>query len=113
MGYRANVVTQERSYGSQIFSNWQQFDDYFAKLQDLYPDAEIFCNESNDFYEISKEVVEQEIERLDKDRDAEFEFQAGFANESWRDKNGEIADAWRNALKQSPKDSTYVSLEWW
>lgn len=113
MGYRAQVVTQHREYGSSVFSDWQQFDDYYYRLTELYPDAEIFRQESQDFYEIEKGVVKKELDRLAKlGKDEPFEFQDRWSG-AYQDKNGEIIVAWEAALRESPEDSHYVTLEWY
>lgn len=113
MGYRAHVVTQHREYGSTAFSDWQQFDNYYYKLNELYPDDEIFKSESQDFYEISRATAEKEIERLVKlGVDKPFEFQDGW-DMSPETTNQDVVIAWRVALEESPKDSFYVTLEWY
>jgi len=112
MGYRAQVVTQHREYGSSIFCDFSQFEDYFNHMQELYPDDELFQSESQDFFEISKDVVEKEIKRLTEiGREEEFPFQYTFSE--YKDDNGVVIDAWKEALDESPKDSEYVSLEWY
>lgn len=114
MGYRAQVVTQEREYGSSIFCDFQQFEDYFSKLQELYPDDEIFQSESQDFFEISKDVVEKEIKRLTElGLEEEFEFQSLWSGTEYKDQNHIIIGSWKEALEQSPANSNYVSLEWY
>lgn len=113
MGYRAQVVTQHREYGSSIFSNWDQFDSYYVELHDLYPDGNLFGEENSDFYEIGKDIVESEIERLKKLGPAEdFEFQPSWGDD-YKDSNQNIIDAWEAALKESPENSEYVALEWY
>lgn len=113
MGYRAQVVTQHREYGSSIFWDFTQFEDYFNSLRDRYPDDELFQSESQDFFEISKDVVEKEIKRLrELGEDEDFEFQSGWSS-SGKDSNGIVAGAWKLALSSSPEDSEYVSLEWY
>lgn len=113
MGHRAQVVTQHREYGSSLFYDFTQFEDYFSKLRDLYPDDELFQSESQDFFEISKDVVEKEIKRLTElGLDKEFEFQSEWSG-SYKDSNDIVAGAWKLALSSSPKDSEYVSLEWY
>ena len=112
MGYRAQVVTQHREYGSSVFSDFTQFEDYFYKLHELYPDAELFQSESQDFFEIGKDVVEKEVKRLKELGDTDFEFQSSWAGD-YKDKNSEVASSWERALKESPEDSEYVSLEWY
>ena len=113
MGYRAQVVTQHREYGSSVFYDFTQFEDYVYKLYELYPDDYIYQSESQDFFEIGKDVVEKEIKRLTElGLEEEFKFQSGWVGE-YRDKNGEVARSWEVALKESPEDSEYVSLEWY
>ncbi len=113
MGYRAQVVTQHREYGSSIFWGFTQFEDYFNSLQERYPDDELFQSESQDFFEISKDVVEKEVKRLrELGEDEEFEFQSEWSG-SDKDTNGTLAGAWMLALSSSPEDSEYVSLEWY
>ena len=112
MGYRAQVVTQHREYGSSVFSDFTQFEDYFYKLQELYPDAELLQSENQDFFEIDKDVVEKEVKRLKELGDTDFEFQPGWVGE-YKDKNSTVVDSWKDALKESPGDSEYVSLEWY
>lgn len=113
MGYRAQVVTQHREYGSSVFYDFTQFEDYFNKVRDLYPDDEIYQSESQDFFEISKDVVEKEIKRLTElGLEEEFEIQSSWVGEH-KDKNSTVVDSWKEALSESPKDSEYVSLEWY
>ena len=113
MGYRAQVVTQHREYGSSIFSDWQQFEDYYYKLTELYPDSEIFRENDSSFYEIGKDVVEKEIERLSKlDGKGPFEFQSQWSG-GYKDTNEDILIAWGTAFRESPENSEYVSLEWY
>ena len=113
MGYRAQVVTQHREYGSSVFYDFTQFEDYVYKLYELYPDDYIYQSESQDFFEISKDVVEKEIKRLrELGEDEEFEFQSAWSGGD-KDSNGTVAGAWKLALSSSPEDSEYVSLEWY
>lgn len=112
MGYRAHTIMREREYGSQLFSDWQQFDSYFYKLQEEYPDDELFKNEESDFFELSKWVVEKEIERLEKDKDADFEFQPFYVTDDNKETNDDIAYKLRTALKECDRLDR-VSLEWW
>ena len=39
MGYRASIITQHREYGDEIFYDFVSFEEYFYKLQELYPDG--------------------------------------------------------------------------
>lgn len=111
MGYRAQVVKTHREYGSSIFSDWQQFDDYYRVLVGEYPD-ELYADENTDFYEIPRESIEKEIKRLEKlGRDEPFEIQPTWTGPAQL--NGEIIDAWGYALEESPKESEYVQLEWY
>lgn len=113
MGYRAHVVTQEREYGSSIFSDFTQFEKYFDKIRDTYPEEEIFQSEGQDFFEIYKGVIEEEVKRLTElGLEEEFEFQPSWDN-GYKETNGEVAASLERALKESPKDSIYVSLEWY
>ena len=112
MGYRAHTVTQHREYGSSVFSDFTQFEDYFYKLHELYPDAELFQSENQDFFEIGKDVVEKEVNRLKELGGTDFEFQSAWVGE-YKDKNSEIARSWEEALKETPEDSEYVSFEWY
>ena len=112
MGYRAQVVTQHREYGSSVFYDFTQFEDYVYKLYELYPDDYIYQSEGRDFFEISKDVVEKEIKRLTELGDTDFEFQSAWVGE-YKYKNSEVALSWEEALKESPEGSEYVSLEWY
>lgn len=113
MGYRAQVVTQEREYGSSIFSDHEQFSDYIGKLYELYPDKHVYSNEATDFYEIGKDVAEAEVERLRKlNPTDDFEFQSSWSH-TVADTNDDIAISWESALKESPESTDYISLEWY
>lgn len=113
MGYRGNVITQHREYGASIFCDIEQFEKYLDKLYDLYSSSEIYQSETTDYFEIEKEVIEKEIKRLTElGRDKEFEFQSSYSGK-YKETNGEIANNLQTALDESPKDSCYVSLEWY
>lgn len=116
MGYRANVITQERQYGSSIFSDWEQFDEYFNYLSYTYKDDYPYANEERTYFEIDKGIVLSEIGRL-QDMEGDFEFQSGMTtlnpSKYTPDTNRDIAQAWKQALEEAPKDSQYVALEWY
>lgn len=114
MGYRAQVVTQHREYGSSIFSDFHQFEEYYNDLIDRYPEGQLYSEENSDFYEIGKDIVKAEIERLNKDSTADFEFQSSWYQEGdVKQSNGEIVESWEAALRESPEESEYVALEWY
>lgn len=111
MGYRANVITQHREYGSQPFGRYEIFEGWFNKLYELYPEASIYQSESQDYFEIEKDVIKKEIERLTKlGLDKEFEFQDSY--DDYKDTNQTYVEALMDALAESPLESSYVSLEW-
>lgn len=113
MGYRAQVIKQHREYGSSIFSDYTQFEEYLSRMRDLYPDEEIYESESQDFFEISKDAVEKEIKRLTEiGLEKDFEFQSYWSGDH-KENNGSIAELWKEALEQSPEDCYYVALEWY
>lgn len=113
MGYRAQVITKEREYGSSIFTDWEQFDEYYGEMMGIY-DNGLNRSESMDFYEIEKTVIEEEIKRLKSiGEDEEFSVQSHWNDGEYKDLNKHIIEAWETALKESPKDSFYVSLEWY
>lgn len=110
MGYRAHTVTQHRDYGTTVFNDYGQFKQYVDKLRDLYPDDELFMSESEDYFEIDKVIINNEIERLNKlNKDDEFEYKSSFGE---TDGNGYIISNLQDALNESPQDSSYVTLEW-
>lgn len=113
MGYRAHTVTQHREYGSSVFYDFTQFEDYFYKMKDMYPDDELYQSEGQDYFEISKEVVEKEIKRLTElGLNEVFEFQSTHTGK-YKEKNQVIVDSLNEALSESPEDSNYVTLEWY
>lgn len=112
MGYRAHVVTQEREYGSSIFYDFEQFEDYYYKLCDIYDDNCPFLSESRELFEIDRDVVKQEIERLTElGVDNEFEFQ-NYYNNGDKETNGDIITAWKDALSESPSSNNIITMEW-
>lgn len=110
MGYRASIITHHRTYGDDVFYDFASFEEYFNKLQDLYPDDLVHQSEGQDYFEISNDVVNKEIERLvDLGVEERFEFQ----REGNDDTNETVIRSWDTAIKQSPKNAGYVALEWY
>lgn len=106
MGYRASIVTQHREYGSQAFYDFSVFERYWEFLRSEYPDEELFEAESEDFFEIPKEVVQTEVIRIEKLADDEtFDYNTDITNK-------DMVDVLNRMLKESPADSDYISLEW-
>lgn len=98
MGYRANVVTRDREYGSQTFSNYQAFQ-RFLRLENDNLDIVGEC-ESESYY-VEAEQLEKYIASLpDNDEMSNYE---GMTNR-------ELANALREAIEQSPDRS--VIWEW-
>lgn len=107
MGYRAHTVTQHREYGSSVFCDWQLFQDYLGYLREQYEDdmMDAYENEAEDYYQIPKIVIEQEVIRLavlppdeiEKHLDAENQY---------------VLSDLRDALKEAIADDTDVTLEW-
>jgi len=113
MGYRGHVVTKHREYGASIFINYGQFEKYVDKLRDLYPDEELVVSKAEDYHEIDKVIIEEEIVRLTLlDKDDAFEFQSEW-DTCCQDTNGDVLNNLQLALDESPKDSSYVTLEWY
>lgn len=113
MGFRAQVVTREREYGSSVFSDWDQFDSYFSKLQGIYSERDLTANEARDYFEIERTVIDEEIERLyTLGADKTFEFPSSWSND-YPLTNRDIIEGWKTALSEIPKDSSHVALEWY
>lgn len=62
MGYRANVITRHRDYGSQTFSDYNMFIEFqeAAKEKDL----EIQGDESEEFFEVDKTELQKFVNKL-------------------------------------------------
>jgi hypothetical protein len=110
MGYRASVLKQHREYGSNIFSNWNDFQTYWSELRDRYEGRDdltdgMYENEAEDFYEIPKEMVKLEIERLKKLPEDSIE-------ESLGEEVKYVISGLEAALEEAPEQDDYIALEW-
>lgn len=109
MGYRASIITQHREYGDDIFYDFTSFEEYFYKLQDLYPDELVHQSEGQDYFEIDRDTIGKEIERLTAlGPDELFEFQ----RDGGDDTNEVVVRSWEAALDQTPETTGYIALEW-
>lgn len=63
MGYRANVVTQSRKYGSQTFCDWDNFTDKFIPaVAELGYDVN--SDDNQEFFEIEKVKLQEFVDTL-------------------------------------------------
>jgi len=109
MGYSAHIITQHRSYGSQVYFTWDDFERYFNHLEEEYNEDGQYTmhkDENTDYYEIDKEVISKEIERLKK-----LPPEDGF--EQYGDVTNEDAITYlQDMLDEAPQSDGHVSLEW-
>lgn len=109
MGYRANLVTQHREYGRNVFYNWQDFQDWLTFVRSEYEGDladSIYESESEDYYEIPREIFEKEIERLGKLGESDKGTATGM----------DVQDSIENfegALKEAVAGDDFVALEWY
>lgn len=100
MGYRANVVTQHREYGSQTFANWSDF--MYGFVADVEKkEFEISYDESEDFFEI--EVGQLEGYMLGIPDNEEPSVYKEYTNK-------ELKEELQRAIDESK--GAYVSWEW-
>ena len=99
MGYRANVITQERKYGSQTFSNWEMFtSDFLPAVEEV---LDITGNDNEDFFEVNKEQLQKYVDSLPEDGEASV----------YPDyKNVDLKAILQIAIDQAPGE--WVSWEW-
>ena len=99
MGYRANVITQEREYGDQTFSNWEMFtSDFLPAVEEV---LDITGNDNEDFFEVNKEQLQKYVDSLPEDGEASV----------YPDyKNVDLKAILQIAIDQAPGE--WVSWEW-
>jgi len=99
MGYRANVITQERKYGDQTFSNWEMFtSDFLPAVEEV---LDITGNDNEDFFEVNKEQLQKYVNSLPEDEEASV----------YPDyKNVDLKAILQIAIDQAPGE--WVSWEW-
>lgn len=98
MGYRANVITRHREYGSQTFSNYQAFQKFLRLESD---NLDIIGECESETYYVEAEQLEKYIASLpDNDEMSNYE---GMTNR-------ELARALRGAIEESPDRD--VTWEW-
>ncbi len=98
MGYRANVITRHREYGSQTFSNYQAFQKFLRLESDK---LDIIGDWELETYYVEAEQLEKYIASLpDNDEMSNYE---GMTNR-------ELARALREAIEESPDRD--VTWEW-
>lgn len=112
MGYRAQVITQHREYGGSIFFDWDDFVDYFNRLREEYQDREdidvnFYSNDAEDFFEIPKDVLKEEVKKLEKlDLDGTDAYGSGMDNSC-------LLENIKVGLEQAPAEDTYIAVEWY
>lgn len=99
MGYRANVITQEREYGDQTFTNWTMFTSEF--LPNVENKLDITGNDAEDFFEVEKDQLQKYVDKL-PDNEEESDY-PDYTNQA-------LKEALTVAIKEAPGD--WVSWEW-
>lgn len=62
MGYRAHVITQEREYGDQTFSSWEQFtSDFMPAVEEV---LDITANDNETFFEVEKDQLQRYVDTI-------------------------------------------------
>lgn len=62
MGYRAHVITQEREYGDQTFSSWEQFtSDFMPAVEEV---LDITANDKETFFEVEKDQLQRYVDTI-------------------------------------------------
>ena len=108
MGYRATVVTKQREYGSQVFSDWDKFGDLWNDLDTFIeinvPEASTYMSEGGEYYEVSTRGLKEYIEHLSA-------LPGGDKNEFYTDyTNEEVVSAFKTSIEESTGE--YVVWEW-
>ena len=101
MGYRANVITQEREYGGQTFSNWDEFVYKFIPAVEEN-DLDIHGNDAEDFFEVEKAQLQRYVDRLPDNEEV-----SAYPSCS----NKELKMVLEEAIKEAPGE--WVQWEWW
>lgn len=99
MGYRAQVITQEREYGSTSFGNWESFVHDFMPA--VVEELDISRNENEDFFEVGKEQLQRYVDKLPENETA-----SDYPSYS----NRVLKDVLQQAINEAPGD--WVSWEW-
>lgn len=100
MGYRANVITQHRDYGSQTFCSWEEFvHDFIPAMDELGFD--ISGNDAEDFFEIDKDELQKFVDSLPSDEELSI---------SPEHTNKALKEELQDAINESK--GGWVSWEW-
>lgn len=100
MGYRANVITQHRAYGSQTFGMWENFVYKFVPAMDELG-YDISGNENDDFFEMDKKHLQDFVDSLPSNDEQSI---------SSEHTNNELKQQLQWAIDET-KDE-YVAWEW-
>lgn len=99
MGYRANVITQQRDYGGQTFCDWEMFTEFTVKALLEYG---INDNDAQDFFEIERSELQRFVDTLPENDDK---------SDAYPDyTNKELKEELQDAINET-KDE-WVSWEW-
>jgi hypothetical protein len=99
MGYRANVITQHREYGSQTFCDYNEFIEFQGAVRDK--DLEIQGDEHEEFFEVDKEELQKYVDSIPEDD--EISDYPSYENK-------ELKEYLQEAINDSK--GQYVSWEW-
>lgn len=100
MGYRANVVTQHREYGSQTFCDWENFTNNFVPALEEFG-IEVNADDAMDFYEVEKGELQKYVDSLPDNEEQSV---------STEHTNKELKDELQIAINESKE--SWVSWEW-
>ena len=97
MGYRANVITRDREYGSQTFCSYEEF------VEDFIPNSslEIQSNDNQDFFEVDKAELQTYVDSIPDDEE-----ESDYPSYT----NKELKEELQDAIKESK--GSWVSWEW-
>ena len=97
MGYRANVVTRQRDYGSQTFANHPEFTGEFIPNSGL----DISSDDNETFFEVNKKELQEYVNNtLDDEEESDY---PSYTNQ-------ELKKELQTAIDETKED--YVSWEW-
>ena len=99
MGYRANVITQHRKYGSQTFGDYNEFVEFQEALREK--GVEIQGDENEEFFEVDKEDLQKYVDELADD---------GEVSDYPSYTNSDLKQELQNAIDESK--GNWISWEW-